>query len=179
MKYLISIANVIDLINKRIVSVLIFIHISIMCVGEYGVFMRHLAGTPIVWVWEVNAFQLLILTTLGGAYVLQIDAHVRLDVFYSRFSPRTKAFINVILCPLPFIYIGCMTWVGFVASLESLRVREHSPSIFAPPVYPFRFFIPIGFFLLGLQVIAILARNLHTVMAGKELKEKNLEEIGG
>ncbi|GAA5524672.1 hypothetical protein Maes01_01229 [Microbulbifer aestuariivivens] len=103
---------------------------------------------------------------LGLAYALQADAHVRVDVFYRRMSPRSRAWVNavgtlVFLLPLcAFIILG--SW-HFTAA--SWAVRESSSSAGGlPGIYLLKSLIPLSALTLGLQGIAQLCRSLAELM---------------
>jgi TRAP-type mannitol/chloroaromatic compound transport system permease small subunit len=115
---------------------------------------------------EWHAFAALFL--LGGAYALRHDDHVRVDVLYQRFSPRTRALINVLGCLL-FLFPGC--WLVIKTSIPFVKfswaMHEVSPD---PGGLPARWLakalIPAGFGLLALQGVSFLLANLR-VLAGR------------
>ena len=45
---------------------------------------------------------------ISGAYAYREDQHVRVDVFYSKFSPRGKAIADIVSSVFFFIFIGTM-----------------------------------------------------------------------
>jgi TRAP-type mannitol/chloroaromatic compound transport system permease small subunit len=93
---------------------------------------------------------------LGSAYALREDRHVRVDVFYQRFSRRTRAIINLLgtlFLLLPFCAITFWESLSFVQ--HAYEMGETSPD---PGGLPARFLIksaiPAGFLLLGLQGVS-------------------------
>ncbi len=107
---------------------------------------------------------------LGAAYTLQQDKHVRVDVFYDRFSERTKAWVNLLgglFLLLPFCTIAFWESISFVQS--SYELGEISPQ---PGGLPARWLIkstiPIGFLLLGMQGISSITKSITTISNGKE-----------
>ncbi|WP_028587425.1 TRAP transporter small permease subunit [Desulfocurvus vexinensis] len=120
---------------------------------------------------EWHAFAALFL--LGGAYTLLHDDHVRVDVFYQRFSRRTRALINVLGC-LVFLFPGC--WLVIETSIPfvkfSLAMHEISPDPGGLPArWVLKALIPLGFGLLALQGVAFLMRNLF-VLTGRTAPRK-------
>ncbi len=107
---------------------------------------------------------------LGSAYALKHDAHVRVDVFYARFSERGKAWVNL-LGTLVFLLPLCT--VIFLESWEfaqtSYEINERSPELNG---LPYRFIvkgsIALGFGLLVIQGIAIVLTNIRLLVSGKE-----------
>lgn len=106
---------------------------------------------------------------LGAGYTLQQDKHVRVDVFYSKFSTKTKAWINLCggcILLIPFCIVGFWESLSFVYS--SFRIDETSPQ---PGGLPARWIIkaviPLSFVILGLQCVSIIGKSLKTVKYGE------------
>lgn len=104
---------------------------------------------------------------LGGSYALSRDAHVRVDVFYSRLSERAKAWIDLLgglLFLLPFTVFGF--WVSIPSVRNSFAVREVSPDPGGLWRWPIKAVILVSFALLFLQGVAEVLRNLEKVRGG-------------
>ncbi len=98
---------------------------------------------------------------LSAAYTLQSDSHVRVDVLYGRLSDRGRAVINVagtLLFLLPFCVMMLITSWPTVSN--SWAILEQSPDPGGLARYPIKTIIPIAFFLLLLQGLAMLFRQL-------------------
>lgn len=104
---------------------------------------------------------------LGAAYALKHSAHVRVDIFYRRYRPRTRAWIDslgclIFLLPLC-VYIFITSW-EFAAA--SWAVREHSiDAAGLPYVYVLKSMLPLMALNLALQGIAELGRNVQLLIA--------------
>lgn len=130
-------------------------HVLLREVGEVAVALNSNAFTELQW----YMFSLVFL--LGAAYTLKHNAHVRVDVWYGRLSPRGRAWINLLgtaLFLLPFC--GLMLWASWPAVRASWALREMSPDPGGLPRYPIKTVIPIAFILLMLQGIALLIRQV-------------------
>ena len=103
---------------------------------------------------------------LTGAYTLKKDAHVRVDIFYRRFSPDNKAWVNLmgalfLLLPVC-LFIGWISW-DYVSAAWS--VREGSRETGGLPfVYLLKSLIPLGIILLALQGISQVLASLVTLL---------------
>ena len=51
---------------------------------------------PPLWALEMAQFTMSAYFILGGAYSLQLDSHVRMDLLYGLWSPRTRAAVDAI-----------------------------------------------------------------------------------
>ena len=104
---------------------------------------------------------------LGAAYALKHSAHVRVDIFYRRFRPRTRAWIDslgtlVFLLPMC-VYILITSW-GFATASWAIGERSIEPDGL-PYVYLLKSLLPLMAVNLALQGIAELGRNLVRLMA--------------
>ena len=105
---------------------------------------------------------------MGSSITLQKDEHVRVDVFYSKFSEKKKQIINLlgnVFFLLPFSLVIFYTSLPFVE--DSLSILESSPD---PGGLPYRIIIksiiPISFLLLALQGVINILKNLKKISNG-------------
>lgn len=103
---------------------------------------------------------------LGMAYALKQGAHVRVDIFYTRFSARQQAWVNCLgslLFTLPVaIYIGMISWNFVLGSWAIQEASADSGGVGA--IYLLKALIPLMAVSLGLQACAELVRNLLLLM---------------
>jgi TRAP-type mannitol/chloroaromatic compound transport system permease small subunit len=98
----------------------------------------------------------------AAAYTLRCDGHVRVDIFYRRYSPVQKAWLDAlgaVLLLLPF----CIFTIGISWHYagNAWAIREGSIDVGGiPAVFLLKTLIPLNGLLLGLQGIAELARQL-------------------
>ena len=134
----------------------------------YEIVMRFVFNAPTIWANEATVYLSAIGYLLGGAYSLYYKAHVRVDILYLKFSPRTKAMLDVITFFFAFVYLGALVWVGSTYAWDSVKVLEKTGSPWNPPIYPLKFAIPVGAGLLVLQSVANFVRDLTFAVKGKE-----------
>jgi len=109
-----------------------------------------------------------ILFTLGAAYTLLHGGHVRVDIFYRRFSPRTQAWVNslggiIFLLPLC-AFIFAISW-DYVA--QSWRIQETSPEPGGiPAVFLLKTLLPLMAANLFLQGLAETLRSAQLLLRG-------------
>lgn len=132
------------------------------------IFMR-LFGKPQIWVFDVTLFTAGSVYVLGGAYTLLRNRHVKMDILYVRLSPRTQALLDLITLPGFVVFTGILLWQGGVRAWESTQMREILFTGFQPPVWPVRWMIPLGGFLILLQGLAKAIRDFHMVVTGEKL----------
>lgn len=135
----------------------------------YEVASRYLFNRPTTWAFDASYMMYGAYFMLASAYTLSKNAHVRGDIFYRNFSPRTQAIVDLTLYLLVFfpamIALIVAGWRYFAVSFV---IRETSPlSPYATPVYPLKAVIPLGAALLLLQGIAQVLRCVHAVRHGR------------
>lgn len=115
----------------------------------------------------------------ASAYTLKHNGHVRVDVFYSRFSEKTKAWINLMGCIIFLIpvatVIGWMAWPYVISSWESLEGSIESSGIQA--VYILKSMILFFAVTIALQGISLLLHSLLTILNAEHLSEEKPEVI--
>ena len=110
----------------------------------------------------------LALFMLGGAYALAHDGHVRGDFLYGNFSPRTQAWIDLVLYFAFFIPgIAALTWAGWSYFNDSWSIHEHTFNAVPLPLYPFKFIIPLAGAIVLMQGVAEIVRCLVCIRTGE------------
>ncbi|MEL6158268.1 MAG: TRAP transporter small permease subunit [Cyanobacteria bacterium J06627_32] len=165
MQSLLQVARQIDRFTAAIGKVAYWLVLIMIGVGVWNVLGRYL-GNAIGQNLSSNAlietqwylFDLVFL--LGAAYTLQKNEHVRVDVFYDRFSRRYKALADLagtLFFLLPFSVL--VIWFSWGAVLHSWAVRETSPDPGGLIRYPIKTMILVSFGLLILQGISDAIKN--------------------
>jgi len=166
----------IDRLTRRIGSMVSWLSLLLVLVIVYDVFTRYVLSSSSVAVQELEWHLFALIFLLGAAVTLQQDKHVRVDVFYSRFSPRQQALVNLVggvVFLLPFSVVLVVSSWPFV--YNSFMIMESSPD---PGGLGFRFLlkgaIPVGFVMLLLQGSAGMGRSLLVLLGQPVPKEVQL-----
>ncbi len=169
MNFLKSYIRFIDKLNERIGQGVAWLTTLLVLVVCYDVFTRYLLRSSSVAVQELEWHLFSFVFLLAAAYTFKADRHVRVDVFYSRFSERQKAWVNLLgglIFLLPFCIVAFIASENFV--INSFMLGEKSPNPGGLPArYILKAVIPAGFLLLLLQGIASIFRSL-LVLRGEE-----------
>jgi len=121
---------------------------------------RYFFNAPTVWSNELTQLTFGVYVILSGGYVLRWDGHVNVDIFYSRFSTRGKAIIDICTFVLFLLFCGMMLVYGGSLAWESISILERSNSAWEVPLYPVKAMIPLGALLLLLQGFVKLIRDI-------------------
>ena len=107
------------------------------------------------------------------------SGHVRGDVLYGFFQPRTQATIDLVLYIVFFLPgIVALTWAGWSYANESLAIREKTFSATPLPLYPFKFIVPLAGAILLLQGLVEIVRCVLCLRDGEwPSREQDVEEV--
>jgi len=156
----------IDKLNDWIGKTVSWLNLILVLVIVVDVAMRYIFSITSAASFELEWHLFAVIFLLGAAYTLQQDKHVRVDVFYHRFSKKTQAWVNLIgtvALLLPFCAVACWESVSFVQT--SYAFRETSPDPGGLPArYMIKAAIPAGFFLLGLQGISEFLKSIKRIL---------------
>ncbi len=147
---------------------------------SWEVFSRYILNTPHAWMFDATNMMYGTLFMMAGAYTLAKNAHVRGDVLYGFFAPRVQASLDLVLYLVFFIPgVVALVWAGWDFFQISLAQNEHS-SVAAdgPPVYPFKFIIPLAGAFLLMQGVVEIVRCVICLQQGKwPRREEDVEEV--
>lgn len=125
-------------------------------------------GAPVNWALEMSQFVLSAYYLLGGAYTLQRDGHVRMDLFYSRLPAKKRAGIDAFTALFVMFYLVVMVWGGVSSTNYAITYGQTNYSAWAPVLWPIKTIMTIGLVLMLLQFIANFFRDIATAR-GKPL----------
>jgi TRAP-type mannitol/chloroaromatic compound transport system permease small subunit len=163
------IIKIIDKISEWTGALSAWIVIPLMLVVIYEVFQRHILNAPTRWGYDVLWMLFSAQFLLGGAFTLLRKGHIRIDIVYGVLSEKAKLIydiINTLVIILPPTVL--LTWAGIVFAGEAWSSGEKlSTSNWFFPAGPSKSLIPIGFFLLVLQCVAEVIRNISELKKEK------------
>ena len=142
--------------------------LAIVLLMATNVVLRYLFSYGSVWSQELEWHLLVPLIMFSVAFALQQGEHVRVDVVYTRFSPRTQALVNVVAAVLCLAISALALWFSVKYVQQAYVINEES----ADPGglthrWVLKALIPAGFVLLGLQSVAEIAKSLALARRAK------------
>ena len=149
----------VDAMNRVIGRFAMYLIFAMLAVLLYSSVSKTFAD-PAIWTLETAQFLMVAYFLLGGGYSMQLDAHVRMDLFYSRWSPRTAATMDAITIGFLIFYLGFLLYGGVSSTLYALEYGETSYSSWSPPMAPIKIIMCIGIALMLLQAIATLFKDI-------------------
>lgn len=180
MNFLRHYINIVDAMNYRIGRVMmygIFVMAGILLWSS----ISKTFFLPSLWTLEIAQFAMVAYYIMGGPYSIQLGSNVRMDLFYNEWSDRRKAQVDAITVLLLLFYLGVLLYgglgstayslghygddpIGFLAGLvtgwEEVGRVERSPTAWRPVIWPIKLVMIIGFFLMLLQAISELMKDI-------------------
>ena len=170
----------IDKISTFVGQAFSWLIVSLTLLISWEVFSRYALDRPHAWAFDVMIMMYGTLFMMAGAYTLAKAGHVRGDVLYGFFEPRTQATIDLILFVLFFIPgVFALTYAGYYFAAESWAVNEHSNvTANGPPIYPFKTMLPLAGAILLLQGLVEIIRCVICIQQGEwPSREADVEEV--
>jgi TRAP-type mannitol/chloroaromatic compound transport system permease small subunit len=164
-----SVIRHIDQLNKAVGHAFAWCIVILILGISFEVFMRYALNAPTSWAFDFSFILYGSLFLMSGAYTLSRGGHVRADIFYRRWKPRTQASLEMFLYFI-FYFPGVLALVfaGWSYGSEAMRIREVSVnSPVGVPIWPLKMLIPVAGVLLTLQGIAEVLRCVLCLKTGE------------
>ncbi|MEE9319583.1 MAG: TRAP transporter small permease subunit [Granulosicoccus sp.] len=141
----------------RFVMYGIFLMIGVLLLGSIT---RNVLDMPLSWTVEMAQFTITAYYIVGGAYSMQMDDHVRMDLIYDRFSDKTKARIDsftaiFLVAYLVFLLIGSIS-----STLYAIEYGQRKFSEWNPSMIPIKIIMVFGISLMLLQAISTFFKDV-------------------
>ncbi|HEX7029572.1 MAG TPA: TRAP transporter small permease subunit [Gammaproteobacteria bacterium] len=162
------VAGFIDSINEWIGRGVAWCTLAMVLVTFVIVVLRYAFETGSIAMQESVSYFHAAVFMLGAAYALKHDAHVRVDIFYHRFSPRGRALVDAIgtlLFLFPVAALLFVTSLEYVAGSWAVLEASREPGGL-PWVYLLKTVIPVTAVLIALQGVAMLLRAIAVLRRG-------------
>jgi TRAP-type mannitol/chloroaromatic compound transport system permease small subunit len=170
----------IDRISTWIGQAFSFLIVVLTLHVSWEVFSRYALDAPRSWAFDAMIMLYGTLFMMAGAYTLAKNGHVRGDVLYGFFRPRTQASWDLLLYIVFFLPgVFALTYAGYYYAADSWRIHETSNiTAEGPPIYPFKTVIPFAGAILLLQGIVEIIRCVICIKQGYwPSREEDVEEV--
>lgn len=186
----------IDAVNYRVGRFAMYLIFALVGVLAWSTVSK-VAFTPSLWTLEAAQFVMVAFYMLGGPYSIQLGSNVRMDLFYSTWSLKTKSWVDSLTVLFLLFYL-CVLFYGAVASTayslgyfgsepfsyfwnlftafvtggtgaagEQIGHLERSSTIWRPMIWPVKFIMCLGIFLMLLQCLSELFKDIIHLKGGE------------
>ena len=188
MVFLKKLSEVIDSFTKRTgraVQWLLLLMILVAVYNALGRYLGRFAGVNLTsnFFLEVQWYLFSTVFLLGASSALSEDGHVRVDVFFSSFSPEKKAKVDIaggFLFLLPFVIF--LFYLSLPSVYNSWSIFEDSPDPGGLPRYPIKTLLPVALLMLFFQGISEIIKAWIFLKKGhhkKEMHHHDAKELRG
>ena len=158
----------VDAVNRRVGKLALYLLFVMMGILLFSSISRTFFNVPFDWTMEMAQFTMAAYYLLSGGYSMQLQAHVRMDVLYERWSEKKRAMVDVLTSGFLIFYLAVLLYGGISSTLYSLEYGQRNYSSWRPPMAPIKIIMVIGIILMLLQVVAVSFKDLAKER-GKEL----------
>jgi len=150
----------------HIIAPILLVGMMFLVVCDVG--GRYLFNRPVHGALEITEFIMVGLVFLTLAHTQAIKGHIQVELLIGLMSRRKKLVLDLVTYVLGTVIFALITWQGWVSFMDSWGIREKTDGLIPFPVYPAKFVVPLGCFLLTLRFIADIMNVL------KALKRKDV-----
>ena len=122
---------------------------------------------PSLWTLETAQFAMVAYYILGGPYSIQMGSNVRMDLFYSPWSTRKKAWVDAFTIFFLIFYLGVLLYGAIDSTEYAIKYGERSYSSWRPYMWPIKVTMCIGITLMILQATCELIKDIATIRGVK------------
>lgn len=161
MKSLLRLSAGIDALNERVGRITLWLVLVTVLICALNAIVRKVFNVSSNAFLEIQWYLYGAVFLLGAGYTLKHNCHVRIDVFYSRWSPRTQAIVDIAGTALFLLPITALIiWNGWPGFVNALASGESSADAGGLVRWPVMLLVPLGFTLLGLQGISEMIKRV-------------------
>ena len=121
---------------------------------------RNVLHIPLFWCVELAQFTLAAYYIMGGAYSMQLETHVRMDLVYDRLSPRNKARMDSFTAIFLVVYLAVLLFGSISSTIYAIETNQRLFSMWNPSVIPIKAIMVLGILLMLLQAISTFFKDL-------------------
>ncbi len=145
-----------EIIFDRVIDYMLMLAAVIVVLDALAVsadvILRKAIGFTWAPLYEIITYSLLWMTFLGTTAIMRMNGHVKMDSLMSQLSPKKEALLNTISHSVCVLLAGIMLFYTIRLTITDYQTDFILASILNPPKWPIEIIIPIGFFMLFVQI---------------------------
>ena len=157
----------VEKVNRAIGRCAMYLIFAMLGVLLYSSFSKTVF-LPAHWTLETAQVLMVAYYLLGGSYSMQLGDHVRMDLLYSTWKPRTRSLVDSITVLFLIFYLCLLLYGGYSSTSYAIQYGEQSYSAWAPYMAPVKVVMTFGVFMMLLQALATLFKDIAAAR-GEEL----------
>ena len=146
-----------------------------MLLGFADVVGTKFFGWPVPGTLEITESTMVLIVFGALAFTQSQRGHIRVEIFYTNRSPRTKAFMDAVTHLVAIAFFALVAWQGFNEALYSLEIGEATMGTIRFPLFPARLLLVVGCVLLLVQLGLDLIQNVRHMISGEAGAEQQTQ----
>ena len=153
----------IDWICEKVGRITMYLVFLMMAILILSFVTRNIINFPLLWIIEMAQFIITAYYLLGGGYSMITGDHVRMDLFYSKFSEKNKARMDAFTSIFLIFYLVILLYGSITSLIYTLDTNQRLFTAWAPFVWPIKVLMLIGILLMLLQSISMFFKDIYKV----------------
>ncbi|MEW9670502.1 TRAP transporter small permease subunit [Ammoniphilus sp. 3BR4] len=138
----------------------------------YDIIARYFFNSPTKFAFDLSTWLTGIAAFLTGGYILLHNEHIRVDIFYDRYSERRKSVIGILTGIFTLFIAFALVRYGGARVLQFMQSGAVASTGLNIPLWIKWSILPIGGVFLGLQAVINLIKDIYHAKTGKRLWEE-------
>ena len=152
--------NIVDTICEKVGRFVMYGVFFMMFILILSFVTRNIINYPLMWIIEMAQFTMTAYYLLGGGYSMITDDHVRMDLFYGKFSKRGKAKMDIFTSFFLIFYLVLLLFGSYTSLIYTIETNQKLFTAWAPYVWPIKSLMLIGILLMLLQAFSTLFKDI-------------------
>ena len=124
-----------------------------------GALTRNVLNIPLSWTVEMAQFTMTAYYLVGGAYSMQLNDHVRMDLVYDHLSEKGKANMDSFTSLFLVVYLVCLLIGSISSTMYAIEYGQRKFSQWNPSMIPIKVIMVFGIILMLLQAISTFFKD--------------------
>ena len=159
-KFIVNYVRVVDYFSTKFGRAAMYLIFLMIAVLLFDVITRNVIRIPMSWCVEMAQFTLAAYYIMGGAYSMQLETHVRMDLVYDKLSARGKARMDSFTAIFLVIYLVVLLIGSISSTIYAFETDQRLFSMWNPSVIPIKMIMVFGIVLMLLQAISTFFKDL-------------------
>jgi TRAP-type mannitol/chloroaromatic compound transport system permease small subunit len=172
-----AVRKVVHVIGDVIMTFVALAILVSMVVSTADVIGGNLFNAPLPGAFEGAANLMPVIVFVSLAYIQRRRGHVRVEFFYLKGSPRTRALLDILNAVVVIVFFVFLAWAAWRAFDLSLAMNERSPGIVRFPIYPIKFVVVLGAAMMVMQMLIDLVEYVQNLLNPPE-DEPQVTQVG-
>ena len=161
MNFLLKTSRMIDALNERVGSAIIWLVLAAVVISAVNAIIRKVFNNSSNAFLEIQWYLFAAVFLLGAGYTMLRQGHVKIDVILGRFSKRTQIIVEcfgIVFFLMPFVFaVIHHVWPLVANAYMTNEMSENAGGLIRWPAYAL---VPLGFALLGIQGVSELIKRI-------------------